>query len=309
MFLFIVAIVLLLVALALFIVGARKPETRPAAPLIAAVVLALAVVAGIFSITYTQGAREAKVLIDASGRIVGQTTSAGFHAKAPWQHTETFNTSNQLASFINSADGEETDNAGNQRTGPYITAQDSEGVSENVSLTIQYSIDADAVGDIYKTYANEETFKTSFIANSVRQVTRDNQNGFTTKEAITNRTKVAKGLTKALESKWRGTGVHLDNVSLQEITPPKTVSNAYANAQKAQVEVQKEQANLEAQKVKAQQEVQSAQAQADANELLNKHPLSDAALKQQEIEALKNANMIVVPSGSDSILQLPGSSK
>jgi regulator of protease activity HflC (stomatin/prohibitin superfamily) len=306
---FIFAIILVVVGLGLFLAGAGKRDSRFGFFMGGGVAVAIAIVLLIISFTYTQGAREAKVIVDASGRIVGQTTSAGFHNKAPWQHTETFNTSNQLASFINSANGEKKDNAGNDRTGPYITAQDREGVSENVSLTIQYSIDADAVGDIYKTYANEETFKTSFIANSVRQVTRDNQNQFSTLQAITDRTAVSKGLTKALEAKWKGTGVHLDNVSLQEVTPPKTVSDAYATAQKAQVEVQKEKANLEAQKVKAQQQVQSAQAQADANELLNKHPLSDSALKQQEIEALKGANMIVVPSGTDSILQLPGSSK
>ncbi|WIB35151.1 hypothetical protein [Curtobacterium sp. MCJR17_043] len=44
--------------------------------------------------------------------------------------------------------------------------------------------------------------------------------------------------------------------------------------------------------------------------MLNGQPLSDAALKQREIEALKsagdNGSLIVVPQGSDNILSLPG---
>ncbi|MBT1631000.1 MULTISPECIES: hypothetical protein [Curtobacterium] len=43
-----------------------------------------------------------------------------------------------------------------------------------------------------------------------------------------------------------------------------------------------------------------------------RHPLSDAALKQREIEALKsagdNGSLIVVPQGTDNILSLPGTS-
>lgn len=282
-------------------------DTRPnrIAWIVAGALLVASIIFGIASVVYRQDVGEAKVQTDVSGKIIGQTTEAGFHTKLPWASIHTFNIRNQLADFVNSAGN----NAVKDRTGPYITVQDAEGVSSNVSLNLQYSIDAKSVGDIYAKYKTEENFKTSFVANSVRTVVRQAPNSFDTLELITKRGDVEKQITTLLEKKWKGSGVHLDNLSLQEIELPKSVRDSYSAAQQAQIEVEKEKANLEAQKVKAQQQVQSAQAQARANDLLNKHPLSDAALKQAQIDALKaageNGSLIVVPSDSNNILQLP----
>lgn len=312
-----ILIVLALVAASVAIKGkfeteggyGRDPQVTTApnriAWIAAAVLLILGIIFGIASVVYKQDVGEAKVQTDISGKIIGQTTDAGFHTKLPWATIHTFNIRNQLADFVNSADNKAVEN----RTGPYITVQDAEGVSSNVSLNLQYSIDAKSVGDIYAKYKTEEAFKSSFVANSVRTVVRQAPNSFDTIDLITKRGDVEKQITTLLEKKWKGSGVHLDNLSLQEIELPQSVRDSYSAAQQAQIEVEKEKANLEAQKVKAQQQVQSAQAQADANDLLNKHPLSDAALKQQQIEALKtageNGSLIVVPQGSDSVFQLP----
>lgn len=302
---FIFAIIFVLVAVALFIASSARKDIRGG--LIGGGVIALIIgaILMVISMTYSQDVGEAKVQTDVSGKIVGQTTDAGFHSKAPWSSIHTFNIRNQTADFVNSAGNNDVED----RTGPYITVNDRDGVTSNVSLNLQYSIDADSVGDIYTKYKNEETFKKDFVANSVRNIVRQAPNEFDTIDLITKRGDVEKKVISLLEEKWKGSGVRLDNLALQEIELPKAVKASYAEAQKAQIEVEKEKANLEAQKVKAQQQVQSAQAQADANELLNKHPLSDAALKQSQIDALKtageNGSLIVVPQGSDSVFQLP----
>lgn len=272
---------------------------------IGAAAVLLGLLAGASTVFYVQDVGEAKVQTDVSGKIVGQTTDAGFHTKLPWATTHTFNIRNQTADFVNSA----KDNDVEDRTGPYITVNDRDGVSSNISLNLQYSIDADSVGDIYTRYKNEETFKKDFVANSVRNIVRQAPNDFDTIDLITKRGEVEKKVIDLLEDKWEGSGVHLDNLALQEIALPDAVKQSYSQAQQAQIEVEKEKANLEAQKVKAQQQVQSAKAQADANDLLNKHPLSDAALKQAQIDALKtageNGSLIVVPSDGNNILNLP----
>ncbi|MBF4592911.1 hypothetical protein ITJ58_03990 [Curtobacterium flaccumfaciens] len=264
------------------------------------------------STLYAQDTGESKVQVDISGNIVGQTTDSGFHFKAPWATLHTFNIRNQTVTYINAVNGSDSDNNGNVRSGPYVTVQDQDGVSSNVSLNLQYSIDAKSVTDIYRSYKTEENFKTQFIGNSVRSVVRQVPNDFTTIELITKRGTVEKAMIQALETRWKGSGVHVDNFALQEITPPKSVIDAYATAQQAQIQVTKERALLDAKKVQAQQQVAEAQGQADANEVLNEHPLSDAALKQREIEALKsagdNGSLIVVPQGTDNILSLPGTS-
>jgi regulator of protease activity HflC (stomatin/prohibitin superfamily) len=267
---------------------------------------------GLSSVVYAQDTGESKVQVDISGNIVGQTTESGFHLKAPWATLHTFNIRNQTVTYINASGGSNSDNNGNTRSGPYITVQDKDGVSSNVSLNLQYSIDARSVTNIYRSYKTEDNFKTQFIGNSVRSVVRQVPNDFTTIQLITKRGSVEKAMITALEKRWKGSGVHVDNFSLQEITPPKSVTASYAAAQQAQIQVTKEQALLDAKKVQAQQQVAEAQGQADANDVLNGHPLSDAALKQREIEALKaageNGSLIVVPQGSNNILNLPGTS-
>ena len=50
--------------------------------------------------------------------------------------------------------------------------------------------------------------------------------------------------------------------------------------------------------MQAQQQVAEAQGQADANKVLNGEPLSDAALKQREIEALHGADARVGGAGT-----------
>lgn len=263
---------------------------------------------GAASVVYVQDVGEAKVQTDISGKIIGQTTEAGFHTKLPWATIHTFNIRNQLASFINSNDGETEDNAGNERTGPYITVQDAEGVSSNISLNLQYSIDADSVGDIYTAYKTEEAFKSSFVSNTVRNVVRQAPNQFDTLQLITERGAVEKEITTLLQEKWDGSGVRLDNLSLQEVNPPKSVVESYAAAQQAQINVTKAQAELEAQQVSAQQQVQEAQATADSNKILNSEPLNDTSIQQKYIDALKesgkNGGLIVVPEGSTPLLNV-----
>lgn len=321
---YIIAGIALLLALAALVVGfkgkfetaggyGRDPQadTGPnRIAYIAAGVFALLFIGfGVGSIVYKQDVGEAKVQTDISGKVLGQTTDAGWHTKLPWASIHTFNIRNQLADFVNAADNDKV----KDRTGPYVTVQDAEGVSSNISLNLQYSIDADSVGDIYAKYKTEETFKKDFVANSVRNVVREAPNTFDTLQLVTERGSVEKKITTLLESKWKGSGVRLDNLSLQEIELPQSVRDSYSEAQKAQIEVEKEKANLEAQKVKAQQQVQSAQAQADANKILNDNPLSNEALKQAEIDALKTAgehgSLVVIPQGQDTILQLPSDKK
>jgi regulator of protease activity HflC (stomatin/prohibitin superfamily) len=331
-FMFVLAILFLVVALAALWFRTRTYTTpaRPATPGREAQEAAptrrpnriaawFAVGAGVLfavctlaSTLYAQDTGESKVQVDISGNIVGQTTDSGFHFKAPWATLHTFNIRNQTVTYINAVNGSDSDNNGNIRSGPYVTVQDRDGVSSNISLNLQYSIDAKAVTDIYRSYKTEENFKTQFIGNSVRSVVRQVPNDFTTIDLITKRGAVEKSMIQALERRWQGSGVHVDNFALQEITPPKSVTDSYAAAQQAQIQVTKERALLDAKKVQAQQQVAEAQGQADANKVLNGQPLSDAALKQREIEALKsagdNGSLIVVPQGSDNILSLPGTS-
>ncbi|MFD1720709.1 SPFH domain-containing protein [Amnibacterium endophyticum] len=304
MFLFVSGVVLLLVAVGGVVVALIRP-TRRLAALGTAVVAGLLGVGAITSQTfYSQDSGEASVLVDVSGTIAGQETTPGFHGKAPWQTVKTFNIRNQTVSFV--GDGG-TDYSGGSAAGPQVTAQDSDGVSSDIDVNIVYSIAPEKVTEIYRQYRDESNFVQQFVVQQIRSVTRAVPNQFSTLDLITKRTEVSAALRTALESAWRGTGVQVDQVNLQEIRPPKAVSESYSAAQQALVQVQAEKAKLEATKVSAQQQVVQAQAQAEANAELAKG-LTPSVLQSRYIDALKSigaqGNVIVVPQGSTPFVQV-----
>jgi regulator of protease activity HflC (stomatin/prohibitin superfamily) len=274
--------------------------------------LVIGLVFGISSTVYAQDAGEARVIKSFTGDIVGQTTSTGLHVKAPWDSTVNFNIRNQTVTYINPSGGSNSDNNGGTRTGPYITVQDKDGVSENVSITVRYSIRPDSVTTIYRSFRDEESFKASFITQDVRAVVREVPNGYSTLEVLTKRAEIESSIERALTKRWADTGVEVNSISLQEIEAPKAVTQSYAEAQQAQIDVTKQQAKLDATKVSAQQAVVTAQANARANDLLTKS-LSSRVLTQHYIDALQasaaSGGLIVVPNGSSPLINLPSTTK
>ncbi|WP_286277973.1 prohibitin family protein [Naasia aerilata] len=232
--------------------------------------------------------------------VDGIETSEGLHTKAPWDDVIEFDVRNQQVKYI--ADGRTTDNAGGLPDGAQITVQDKEGVSANIDVTVQYSIARDAVGDIYRVYRDEEGLRQKLILNDIRSVVRDVPGNFTTLEVLTDRPAVRAAVVKALEAKWEGKGLIVEDVSLQEIRYPDTVTTAFADAQQAQIAVTTEQAKLDATKVSAQQKVVQAQAEADANALLNSS-LTPSILQQRYLDTLKElaaAGNLVITDGTNS---------
>lgn len=257
------------------------------------------------AMAYTQDPGEAVVQRDTiTGKIVGQTTTEGLYFKAPWVDTVTFNIRNQKVSFAGSAETGYNDNAGGAADGAQVTVQDKEGVSSNIDITLRYSIKADSVTDIYRQFKDEDNFKSSFITQDIRSVVRSVPTQFTTLELITKRGEIEAQILEALEDRWKSEGVIIDSISLQEIRVPDSVKEAYASAQEAQINVEKERSNLEAEEVKAQQKVANATAEAEANRLLTES-LNDNVLKQRYLDTLselgKDGNVIVVPEGFNAL--------
>ncbi|ROQ30942.1 regulator of protease activity HflC (stomatin/prohibitin superfamily) [Frondihabitans sp. PhB188] len=277
-----------------------------------ALLVILGLVLGVTSSVYAQDAGEARVIRSFTGQIVGQTTSTGLHVKAPWDSTVNFNIRNQTVTYINPTEGSNSDNNGGVRTGPYITVQDKDGVSENVSITVRYSIRPASVTTIYTSFRDEENFKTSFITQDVRAVVREVPNNYSTLDVLTKRAEIETSIEKALTKRWADTGVEVNSISLQEIQAPAAVTESYAEAQQAQIDVTKQQAKLDATKVSAQQAVVTAQANAKANDLLTKS-LSSQVLTQHYIDALQasadKGGLIVVPNGSSPLINIPDASK
>jgi regulator of protease activity HflC (stomatin/prohibitin superfamily) len=320
--LFIVAAIIIVIAVVFFLLGAKPVILTEASATrlkgdaahgaehpylqrlfrgigVAALLLGLGL--GFASATFTQSAGEADVLVDWTGNIVGSTTTTGLHFRAPWDDVTTFNIRNQQVVYVGNAQ-DEPDNTGGKANGPDVTVQDKDGVTDNIDIALRYSIDPNSVISIYKSFKNEDGFKTTFIEQDVRSAVRTAPNQFTTLQLLTKRSAVEAAIQSQIEKHWAGSGVSIDSVSMQEVRPPANVVASYAAAQQAQINVTTQKNNLAAAEVSAQQQVVQAQAQAKANDLLTAS-LSPQILQNKYLDALKAGTVYVVPSGSTPFIQ------
>lgn len=302
---FIVGIVIVVIAFIVALVLFFGMESAIGA--IASIVIG-AIVGGLFwfmSAFFVQDPGQANVLRAWDGTLVGTETAEGWHWKAPWVDTITFDVRNQRLVYTGGkSDG---DNSGGDSDGAQITVQDAEGVSSNVDLAIRYSIAPDAVEAIYREYRDEASLVSKLIANDVRSVTRDAANKFDTLELLADRAAFGVEIRELLEKKWADDGIIVDDIALQEIRPPESVVARYAEAQEAQIAVATETAKLESTKVSAQQKVVQAQAEADANAILNAS-LTSSILQQRYLDTLAKlaaeGNLVVVPEGFNGLVNV-----
>jgi regulator of protease activity HflC (stomatin/prohibitin superfamily) len=138
-----------------------------------------------------------------------------------------------------------------------------------------------------------------------RSVPRDVAGQFDTISLLTQRGKFTDAVQKALSEKWESLGLHVEQVSVQEIRYPKSITDRYAQAQAANIDLQKAVNEQQVAKTKAETKKIQAQGEAAANDVLNKS-LTDNVLKQKYIDALANAKqLIVTPDGANTLIQ-PG---
>lgn len=278
----------------------NKPQYFPAKACLSACLLGALLIGS--QCLYTQDAGDVVVLRDFGGNIAGYTSETGFHTKAPWQDTIVYDIRNNVISFV--SDGEE-DYIGGSANGPQVTVNDSSGTKANIDLQVNYSLDPSKAVDIYRDYGTQENFVRSIAAVDARSVPREVSGQFDTITMLTNRGEFTDAIEKALAEKWEKYGLNIEQVSVQEVRYPESITDSYSDAQKAEVDKQRALNDQETAKVKGDTKVIEAQKEAEANQVLTQS-LTPEVLQQQYYDALKtaaeNGGLIVVPEGSQPIV-------
>ena len=302
MFLFIVACIFFLVAIGAFVIRAEQDEDSKLPVAIPGVILALSLLLAGSQCIYTQDIGEAIVLRNFGGSLAGYTADAGIHFKAPWQDALDWDIRNRLINFYR--DAEYTYDNGSYN-GATVTINDSSGTKADCDVQVIYSINPDAVEQLYADYGTQEAYVSSYVSNDVRQTTRDCAGQFTTIQLLTDKEAFAKSIQDTLSERWAESGVVVESVSVQDIRYADSITDAYAAAQSAQVEQTAATNRQETARIEAETKSIEAQGEADANAILTQS-LTDEVLQQQYIEALKsaadNGGLIVVPEGSQPIV-------
>ena len=260
----------------------------------------LALIAAGISCIYSQDAGDVVVLRSISGSVDGMSKDAGFHFKAPWQETITYDQRNNVISFV--ADGEE-DYTGGSANGPQVTVNDAGGASADVDIQVNYSLNPDYAMDLYRDYGSQETFVRSVVAVDVRSIPRTESGQFDTITMLNNRGELAKAIEDALSEKWSSMGLVIEQVSVQDVRYDKAIEERYNQAQEAEVAKQQAQNEQETAKVQAETQRIEAQGEADANTILQQS-LTDDVLMQHYIDKLGESEFIVVPQDNSLMLDL-----
>lgn len=194
-------------------------------------------------------------------------------------------------------------NMGGSARGPQVTVNDKNGAQADIDIQVNYSLDPKYATDLYKGYGKQTTFVKSVAAVDVRSVPREVSGRFDTIQLLTDRSKYTAAIQKALTAKWKDMGLRVEQVSVQEVRYPKSITSKYAEAQAAEIDKQKALNEQEVEKTKAETKRIKAQGEADANKVLN-DSLTDNVLRQHYIDALQNADqLIVTPEGSNTLIQ------
>lgn len=251
---------------------------------------------------YTQDVGEAVVLRNFGGSLAGYTTEAGIKFKAPWQDALDWDIRNRLINFYRDADYAYDNGSYNGAT---VTINDSSGTKADCDVQVIYSINPDAVENLYADYGTQEAYVASYVSNDVRQTTRDCAGQFSTIQLLTDKESFAKSIQDTLTQRWADSGVVVESVSVQDIRYDQSITDAYAQAQAAQVEQTAAANQQETARIQGETKVIEAQKESEANQTLAQS-LTQEVLMSQYIEALKaaadNGGLIVVPEGSQPIV-------
>lgn len=278
------------------------PREREASVAVALIPFALAVVAIAMGCFYAQDVGEAVVIRNFGGSLAGHTTEAGFHAKAPWQDVTSWDIRNRLINLYR-------DNEYRYDNGSYdgatVTVNDQSGTKADVDVQVIYSIDADSVEQLYAEYGTQEAYVSNYVSNDVRQTVRDCAGNLSTIQLLTDRDAFAKSINDALSTRWEGKGVIVESVQVQDVRYADSITDAYANAQTAEIEKQRALNAQETAKVEAETKAIEAQGEADANAILTQS-LTPEVLQQRYYETLQSigdgGNLVLLPEGSTPIV-------
>ena len=255
------------------------------------------------SCIYAQDIGEAVVLKNFGGSLAGYTTEAGFHIKAPWQDATSWDIRNRLINFYR--DSEYSYDNGSY-SGATVTINDSSGTKADCDVQVIYSINPDAVQQLYADYGNQEAYVSSYVSNDVRQTVRDCAGRFSTIQLLTNKEEFANAIMEALGNNWADSGVVVESVQVQDIRYADSITEAYANAQSAQVEQQRAQNEQDTARIEAETKAIEAEGIANSNRILAES-LTPEVLQQNYYDTLREigdkGNLVVVPEGSQPIVQ------
>lgn len=225
------------------------------------VLAGLGVLVLLVSAAYRQDPGEAIVIRSAGGDIAKVDTTAGWGFTAPWNSQSTFNIRNQRIEMFSNDGGEGNDGAA-------ISAPLNNGSNASISITVRYSIRADAVESIYRTHRGQGNLLDNVLKPGLRDEVREVTSEYSAFEIKQSRGEMSADLLLALEERWGEDGVEVDAIDLGDIRLDDATEQALQTVNARQAEVEAAEADLDRARVEAEATKVDAQASADADQII-----------------------------------------
>lgn len=293
------------IAIIIFIIGLGTAlyfrDTRGFIVLGIAFVIAL--IASVLGCVYAQDIGEVKVIRNIGGAVEGTSTEAGFHFKAPWQDTVTYDIRNNVLSFMGDSEADQFE--GGSANGSAVTINDKSGTTATIDIQVNYSLDPQTAEELYANYGTQENFVKSVCAVDIRSIPREISGQFDTISILTARGDFTSAVQDALTEKWKDYGLIVEQVSIQNVVYPDSIKDKYSEAAAAEIAKTTAENQKEVAQVEADTKVVQANGEAEANRVLSES-LTPEVIQQNYINTLKdisaNGNLIVVPEGSTPVV-------
>lgn len=249
-----------------------------------AATLAMLLVIVVLTGTYTVDEGEA-VILKRFGQVIGQEYNAGFHVKAPWVDTVTWEI--RLAAFDEQ-----------------ISARTKDGMQVTVDTTTWWAPDVENLDKTYSRVAkNYQTLFAGYVVPGQRSAVRDEIAKATWDELNQNRDKYANTVTQYTKEMLSKKYINIDRVNIRNIIPPDTV-NAAIEA-KIKTEQQKQEADYKLELAKKNALIREEEARGVANaQNIIQQKLTPLYVQYEAIQAYKelansqNTTFVIMPTST-----------
>jgi regulator of protease activity HflC (stomatin/prohibitin superfamily) len=287
--------------------------------IIIAIVLAVAIIGGVFCVSSLERieAGEVGVVYSMKDGVQDEVLQQGVHFINPFLKVNEFPISQQqLVLSNNPADYNEDSHADWSVDAP------ADGGMVKLNLTVNYNFDADRVTGLYERFRgmDGDALVESMVQNSIIAYIKEVTPKFTVMEIYSSkRAEVGQAITEYLNSKLNDEyGINVSSALIIDVQLDETLmqkiqakEQAKQDAEKAELDKQTAIAQAETDKVKAQTKadikILEAEAEAKANKLLERS-LTDKVLQEKYIEKW-DGKMPTVVAGDDTGIMLPSTGK
>lgn len=270
---------------------------------------------------YQNGVGEAKVIINSVDKtVVGTIETPGSGFKSPLEDFVEFDLFSQEITYAGNEENTPS-YAGGNVTGKEVTVTVG-GISggstrANIDISVVYSLDSDAISDIYNDYKSQERFTQMVVEKSIRSLITTVPSNYTAQEFRgAKKPEAAQEILVRANDQLSEYGIEVAFVNIQDPRYPEAVEQSLADIEKAnqaaqQAEAEKRTAEVTAEKrlIEAQgtanAKIEEARGEAEANRLLAESLTPQVVeLRRIEgiVEASKNGNYIIDGGNGDLLL-------